>query len=87
MTGYIYHLAIAADQFFNAMLGGYADETLSSRIWRNNQAKVPKRRWIVSLRLVNGLFWWQPNHCKASWQAERMRRHMPADFKPTQPSL
>lgn len=29
-----YHVLIAADQFFNALTGGAADETLSSRTYR-----------------------------------------------------
>ena len=50
-----YHVLIAADQFFNALTGGAADETLSSRTYRRavlTQSK-PKKRWLVLFKVVN----------------------------------
>ncbi len=34
---YGYHVIIAIDQLFNALTGGAADETLSSRTYRGGQ--------------------------------------------------
>ena len=43
-----YHVVIALDQLFNALTGGAADETLSSRTYRGAiLAKPPKKRWCL----------------------------------------
>ena len=78
---YIRFVLIAIDQLANAVLGGYADETLSSRIYRGAVlANVPKRRWLIARRLVNGLFFWQSDHCRGAYEMERHRRHLPDAF-------
>ena len=52
-----YHNVIAIDQLFNALIGGAADETLSSRAYRCAVVtEHPRKRWIVIHRLINGLF-------------------------------
>lgn len=67
---YGYHVVIAIDQLFNALTGGAADETLSSRTYRGAiLAKQPKKRWRVLYRLINALFF-DVNHCKASYESE-----------------
>ena len=67
---YGYHVIIALDQLFNALTGGAADETLSSRTYRSAiLADKPKKRWCVLYRLINGLFF-DANHCKASYESE-----------------
>lgn len=67
---YGYHVVIAIDQLFNALTGGAADETLSSRTYRGAiLADKPKKRWRVLYRLINGLFF-DANHCKASYESE-----------------
>lgn len=67
---YGYHVIIAIDQLFNALTGGAADETLSSRTYRGAiLADKPKKRWRVLYRLINGLFF-DANHCKASYESE-----------------
>ena len=82
MRGYLYHLAIALDQLLNATLGGYADETLSSRAYRRAVLNAkPKRRWRLAHRLIDGLFWWQNNHCRGSYEREHMRWHLPPDLR------
>ena len=48
MKKYAYQLLIAADQLINALLGGYPDETLSSRIYRNACLKTPPV-WIPAV--------------------------------------
>lgn len=67
---YGYHVVIAIDQLFNALTGGAADETLSSRTYRGAiLADKPKKRWRVLYRLINALFF-DVNHCKASYESE-----------------
>ena len=34
MPAYLHGLLVACDQLLNALLGGWPDETLSSRCWR-----------------------------------------------------
>ena len=63
-------MVIAIDQLFNALTGGAADETLSSRAYRGAiLAENPKKRWRVLYRVINALFF-DVNHCKASYESE-----------------
>ncbi|THA17374.1 DNA helicase UvrD [Rodentibacter pneumotropicus] len=76
-----YNVIIAIDQLFNALTGGGADETLSSRTYRRailTQGK-PKKRWRVLYRLINGLFF-DKNHCKTAYESELSRKQYPQDF-------
>lgn len=81
MKVYCYHLAIAADQLLNALLGGCADETLSSRAWRMDAKPRPKLRWQLARRLIDALFFWQRGHCRGAYEMERLRRHLPKGFE------
>lgn len=67
-------LLIAIDQLANAILWGYVDETLSSRAHRMAESK---KRWRIAERFINGLFFWEPDHCKVAYQAELAREHFP----------
>lgn len=76
-----YHVLIAIDQLFNALIGGAADETLSSRTYRGAMlAEKPRKRWRVLYRMINGLFF-DKNHCKTAYESEVTRRQYPANFK------
>lgn len=67
---YSYHVVIALDQLFNALTGGAADETLSSRTYRGAMlAEKPKKRWRVLYRLINGIFF-DRNHCRIAYDSE-----------------
>ncbi|WP_107725917.1 hypothetical protein [Neisseria weaveri] len=82
VAAYAYQVAISADQLLNAVLGGFADETLSSRIYRNSTlADKPRRRWRAAKCAVNALFFWQADHCRGAYNSERVRRHMHGHFK------
>ncbi len=57
LTRYGYHVLIAIDQLFNALIGGAADETLSSRTYRGAVlAKYPRKRWRIWYRVINAVF-------------------------------
>ena len=76
-----YHVVIALDQMFNALTGGAADETLSSRTYRGAiLAKQPKKRWRVIHILINAVFF-DRNHCKDSYFSEVYRRQYTDDFQ------
>ena len=54
---YVYHNLIALDQMLNALTGGAADETLSSRAYRGAVLKEhPRKRWRVIHILINAVF-------------------------------
>ena len=70
-------VCVSVDQLANALLGGWPDETLSSRCWRWHVGGV--RSWPC--RLVDVLFFWDRNHCQESYESERLRRQMPPELR------
>ena len=68
---------IAVDQLVNTLLGGWPDETLSSRAWRWHVAGV--RSWPCTL--IDRLFFWEHNHCFASYVSEREGRQLPPELR------
>jgi hypothetical protein len=70
-------LAIATDQWFNAALGGMADETISARLYRN---KMRSWWWSFWYHAVNAIFF-NRNHCFNSWLAEVNRKQLPKDYR------
>lgn len=66
---------IAIDQLVNALLGGWADETMSSRAWRLRHT----RPWIY--KTIDLIFWWDPDHCYKSWLSERRRLQQAPEFR------
>ncbi|OOF60847.1 DNA helicase UvrD [Rodentibacter caecimuris] len=80
MKNWAYHILIAVDQLCNALVGGAADETFSSRCYRGAiLADKPKKRWRVLYRVINGLFL-DKNHCKTAYESEISRKQYPQDF-------
>lgn len=76
-----YHVLIAIDQLFNALIGGAADETLSSRTYRGAVlAKHPRKRWRIWYLVINALFF-NADHCKTAYESEVKRRQYPAEFR------
>lgn len=77
---WIHHNLIAIDQLFNAITGGAADETFSSRCYRGAVlAEKPKKRWRFWYAVVNGLFL-DKEHCYAAYKAEVNRKQYPPAF-------
>ena len=77
MRQYTKNILIAFDQLFNALFGGACDETLSSRAHR---LKIERGRKIPSM-LINALFFWEKDHCKASYESELERLHVPSQMR------
>lgn len=71
-------IAIAFDQLVNACCGGWADETLSSRAWRQHEKK---KRWAMLRRVIDGIFFWQKDHCKTAYESELERKHFPKELR------
>lgn len=72
-------ILIAVDQLFNTLLGGWPDETLSSRAWRWEKDGV--RSW--PRRFIDTLFFFDPRHCRESYESEILRRQFPESLRNT----
>ncbi|MDR2551466.1 MAG: hypothetical protein LBD10_14845 [Desulfobulbus sp.] len=68
---------IATDQLINTIFGGWPDETISSRAWRWDQDGV--RHW--PRRLIDALFFWEADHCRQSFEAERAGAQLPPEAR------
>lgn len=79
ILNYIRQNLLALDQLGNTLLGGWADETLSSRAYR---ADLKGRPWGRLMRpLIDSIFFWQKAHCRGAYHAELKRRHLPPDLQ------
>ena len=65
-------ILIAIDQLINALFGGWADETLSSRAYRE---------FPLVAQVIDNLFFWQPEHCRDSYMSERERLQLPPELR------
>ncbi|WP_300708832.1 pseudouridine synthase [uncultured Desulfovibrio sp.] len=82
---YVKHLLVAVDQLANALLGGWPDETLSSRAWRRHAAG--RGSWLC--RVIDRLFFWDAEarggllvgHCQLSYESERQGRQLPPELR------
>lgn len=83
--GWIKQNLVALDQQANTLLGGWADETLSSRAYRMAEKKQPVWGWTA--KAINALFFWQGNHCRGAHRDELERRQLPVHMRgtPSQP--
>ena len=82
MPAYLHNLLVAIDQLINTALGGWPDETLSSRAWRWHVAGI--RSWPCMI--IDAIFFWDRSdtmgHCECSWQSERTSRQLPPELRP-----
>lgn len=77
MREWLYQVAIAIDQLANAVLGGMADETISSRSHRLNH-RMPHKLYE---KVIDLLFWpfQGPKHCENAYKKELAGRHRAPD--------
>lgn len=71
---YIVWLLIAVDQFYNALLGGYPDETISSRCGRGQD----KWYWRLLGRILDTI---DKDHCMAAIRGEARHMHQPEELR------
>jgi hypothetical protein len=81
LGAWAWQILVALDQLANAVLGGWADETLSSRAWRAAQRGRRPGAWLVPV--IDRMFWWQPSHCRTSYLSERSGFQLPPELRPT----
>ncbi len=67
----IKQILIAIDQLGNTLLGGWADETLSSKAYRTNS------KWQ---KVINAIFF-DPDHCRHAYMSEIDRQQLPPAFR------
>lgn len=72
-----FQFLVALDQLINTLIGGMADETLSSRAWRHKMDG--SRKWPAWL--IDHVFFWQKDHCKTAWLSELQRAHLPHSMR------
>ncbi|MGH6625148.1 MAG: hypothetical protein ACRECD_01150 [Burkholderiaceae bacterium] len=75
---YLLQVLIALDQFFNTLFGGWADETISSHLYRLKRDGKP---WGFLADLVNAIFFWQHDHCRGAYEAERRRQQLEPEMR------
>lgn len=68
---------IAIDQLINTLFGGFADETLSSRAYRLELER--ERSW--ARKLIDGILFFDKDHCKESYESEILRRQLPPSMR------
>lgn len=81
---WLWQLLIAVDQLVNVLItplspGAWADESLSSRAYRMDVAGKPWGR--IFRPLIDLLFFWDPDHCRQSFVAEREGRQLPPEAR------
>lgn len=79
MKAWALNLAIALDQLANVLLAGAPDETLSSRAHRM-RAKG-HRWWGWTAHAIDGLLFFDPNHCARAYESEKRRLQQPPDLR------
>lgn len=72
---------IAVDQLGNALLRGWADETISARAWRKRNKHAGWRRVQVAVDWVFERVFSDPDHCEKSYASERLRLQSPPEVR------
>ena len=72
------NIAIAFDQLINTLLGSAPDETLSAKAWRMRLVSTP---WHIAQVVIDALFFWQTEHCKAAYFSEYERKQLPGEYR------
>ena len=68
--GRLLRLAALSSQMANVVLfDGSPDETVSGRAYRQGVLQL-NPKWARRRRLINRVFFWQPDHCKISHQQD-----------------
>lgn len=68
---YFWSVMITIDQFFNTLLGGDPDETISSRMGKKSRESCP-----VCYRICKWLNVFEADHCAKSVERDEGRRNV-----------
>lgn len=77
---YFIQILLSIDQFANTLLGGWADETLSSRSYRQRNKN---KFWRFIQRIADFLFYWKdgPGHCAKAYDSEKQRLQVAPELR------
>ena len=78
---YLLQVALVIDQAFNVLLGGYADETLSSRAYRADRDNKIFGNFFRPIIDFIFILFGDKNHCFKSYSSERNNSHLPPEFR------
>lgn len=82
MKRYLLQVLIAFDQFLCTLVGGWADESLSSYAYRlDRDGKFWGRVWRPVTDWVFYVLFGEERHCFNSYLAERRRAHVPPEMR------
>lgn len=73
-----FQILLAIDQLANALTGGWADETISSRAYRLQHTS---KFWMTSRKAIDKMFFFQPNHCYEAYISELDRKQAPPELR------
>ena len=76
IINYLTRLGDAASQLINVaiFMGKNPNESLSGRAYRERKtSEYAYGFWWYLHLLINCIFWWQGNHCKAAYMADLAR--------------
>lgn len=62
MKNYFKRLGVAASIFFNVLLGGKSNSTISAGQYERKRQKKWNICWLIDL-----FFWYDEDHCLGSW--------------------
>lgn len=79
LLDFVKNLMLSIDQLGNVLLLGSADETISARSYRMH-AKGSKG-WGIARKLIDWMFWFEPDHTRQAYFAEQGRVHMPCEYR------
>lgn len=85
MPRYLLQLLIALDQLVCVLFGGWADETVSSYLYRLDVKHKPAGRLLRPLVDSVARALGQERHCWLSYEAERLRAQSPPELRPATP--
>jgi len=74
---WVWHVLTGLTQLGNAILGGFPDESTSSRAYRQHH----KPSWAIAEKIINGIFFWQPDHCRQAFESELNYRQVDPDVR------
>lgn len=77
MRNYLFQVGLALTRIGNALLGGLAEESMSSRAWRMEARRKPWGR--IARPLIDFLFalFGRPEHCMRAYLDERNKAPLP----------
>lgn len=76
---YLFRLLVAIDQLFNVLLlNGSEDHTISGRVGYK-ALTVGSWRWLALERVINTIFFFDPDHCRNSIEWDEVNNCVESD--------